>query len=348
MRVGSARGAAARWVGEHTRQAAWFQGACFSSSTAWLPQAPSCRQAPTSTSWSSPPTTTRPKLGKFRYQGALIEVTYLPWDRLASAEPVLPDSHLAGCLRSGGDPIIAGPTGHLRSLHQRVARGFAEPAWVRRRCQHAQSRITGGLAAIDPSAPFYDQVTTWLFATEVTNHVMLVAARRNPTMRLRYLAARQALTDYGQAHRYPRLLQLLGCARLERRPIQQHLHHLARTFDMAAAAARTPFFFSSDITTLARRVAIDASQRLLDGGDHREAVYWIVATFARCHKILAADAPNLERELAPAFQAMLADLGITSTDDLLRRAEDVTRFLPTLRETAETILSTDLDTSPQL
>lgn len=112
--------------------------------------------------------------------------------------------------------------------------------------------------------------------TSVTTHVLLVAALRNPTVRLRYLAARDVLADYGQVGLYPELLRLLGCAQLTRQRVQQHLRELTRTFDAAAAVAKTPFFFSSDITALARPIAIDA-------------------TFARCHKILAADAePHLQ------------------------------------------------------
>jgi hypothetical protein len=116
----------------------------------------------------------------------------------------------------------------------------------------------------------------------------------------------------------------------------------------AAAAAKTPFFFSTDITPAARPIAIDGSRELIQAGAHREAVFWIVATFARCHTILAADAsPELQRALAPAFDAIVADLGITSTDDLIRRAEDVTQFLPRLWETTDAILSINPGISPQ-
>lgn len=73
---------------------------------------------------------------------------------------------------------------------------------------------------------------------------------------------------------------------------QHHLRELATTFDATVQVAKTPFFFSSDITPTARPIAIDGSQRLIDSGDHHEAVFWIIATFARCHTILAADAPN--------------------------------------------------------
>jgi hypothetical protein len=154
------------------------------------------------------------------------------------------------------------------------------------------------------------------------------------------------LTDYGQTGLYPELLRLLGCAQLTRQRVEQHLLELTRTFDAAAAVAKTPFFFSTDITALTRPIAIDASQRLIDTGCHREAVFWIVATFARCQKILAADAPpRVQHAFAPAFRAVVADLGITSTDDIFCRVEEVTRFLPKLWETTETILSSS--TSPQ-
>jgi len=167
-----------------------------------------------------------------------------------------------------------------------------------------------------------------------------VAALRNPTVRLRYLAARGVLDDYGHADLYPQLLELLGCAQLTPQRVKHHLTQLARTFDAAVAVAKTPFFFSTDITARARPIAIDASRELIQAGWHREAIFWIVATFARCHAILAADAsPGIQRVLAPVFDAIVADLGVASTDDILRRAEDVTHFLPKLWETTEEILS---------
>ncbi|MER5436053.1 hypothetical protein [Streptomyces sp. NPDC002588] len=172
----------------------------------------------------------------------------------------------------------------------------------------------------------------------MTCHVLLVAALRNPTVRLRYLAAREVLTDYGHLSRYPELLNLLGCSHLPAQRVQHHLRELATTFDVTVQVAKTPFFFSSDITPTARPIAIDGSQRLIDSGDHHEAVFWIIATFARCHTILAADAPQLHEALAPAFQAAVTDLGISATRDLIHRAEEVTRFLPGLWQTTEDIL----------
>lgn len=346
MRVGFARAAAARWVMRHACREDGFRGAYFSGSTIGLPDdaelpAASDVDVVIVTAAAQAPR----KLGKFIYLDTLVEVTYLPWRRLASVEEVLGSYHLAGSFRM--DTIIADPTGHLRGLQAQVSRHFAERVWVRRRCENARQKIEDGLRAIDTAAAWHNQVIAWLFSTGVSTHVLLVAALRNPTVRLRYLAAREVLIDYGHASLYPDLLTLLGCAQLSPERVEHHLGELVRTFDAAAAAAKTPFFFSTDITPAARPIAIDGSRELIQAGAHREAVFWIVATFARCHAILAADAPvELQRALAPAFDAIVADLGITSTDDLIRRADDVTQFLPKLWETTSAILSTNSGISP--
>jgi hypothetical protein len=338
MKVGFARSAAAEWVMQHASREAWFRGAYFSGSTIGLPDhaelsAASDIDVVIVTAHAEPPL----KLGKFVYRDTLVEVTYLSWNQLSSVEEVLTSYHLAGSFRE--DTIIADPTGHLRTLQSQVSRHFADLAWVRRRCENAREKIENGLRSIDTSAPLHDQVMAWLFPTGVTTHVLLVAALRNPTVRLRYLAVRDVLMEYGHADFYLDLLKLLGCADLSPQRVEHHLGELARTFDAAAAAAKTPFFFSTDITAKARPVVIDGSRQLIRAGYHREAVFWIVATFARCHKIMAADAPpDMQREHAPAFNAIIADLGITSTDALLHHAEDVLRFLPRLWATTEGIL----------
>ena len=338
VKVGPARSAAIQWVAEHAQPDAGFRGAYFSGSTVGLPDdaelPPSCDvDIFVVTAHDDPPA----KPGKLRYQGALLEVSYLPWTELACADDVLASYHLAGSFRT--DTIINDPTGQLRKLHEHIAPRFTARTWVRRRCQDARHRIETRLAAIDTSTPFHEQVNAWLFPTGVTCHVLLAAALRNPTVRLRYRAARDVLTDYGHLSIYPDLLGLLGCSHLPAQRVQHHLRELAATFDATVQVAKTPFSFSSDITATARPVAIDGSQSLIDSGDHHEAVFWIIATFARCHTILATDAPRLHEALAPAFQAAVADLGISSTHDLLHRADEVTRFLPRLWQTTEAILT---------
>lgn len=282
------------------------------------------------------------KPGKLRYEEALLEISYVPWAELRDPAAVLSSYHLAGSFRE--DTVIDDPTGRLRALYADVSPHFAERSWVRRRCLDARHRVESRLAAFDASAPFHEQVTAWMFPTGVTTHVLLVAALRNPTVRLRYPAARDVLTAYRRPELYPELLGLLGCADVSERRVRRHVGELARTFDATVPVARTPFFFSSDLTAQARPIAVDGSLELLDRGEHREAVFWVVATLARCHTVLAVDDPALHAARLPAFEAAVAELtGITGTADVLARREEVTRFLPRLWTAAEDIMAADPD-----
>ncbi|MER6117220.1 hypothetical protein [Streptomyces sp. NPDC001743] len=343
MRVGAARAAAVRWVAAHARTTPGYRGAYFSGSTVGRPDdaelAPSSDVDVMVVTEDGGPTA---KLGKLLHDGALLEITYVPWAELRDPEAVLASYHLAAGFRR--DSVIDDPTGELRALSAYVSSRFAERGRVRRRCLDARQRVEGRLAAFDPSAPFHEQVPAWMFPTGVTTHVLLVAALRNPTVRLRYRAVREVLTAYGQPELYPELLELLGCADVSERVVRRHVGELTRTFDATVPVARTPFFFSSDLTARARPVAVDGSLELLDRGEHREAVFWVVATLARCHAVLAVDAPALHSARLPAFRAAVAELtGITSTAGLLDRREKVLGFLPRLDEAAETVLAAHPD-----
>ncbi|PAK49058.1 hypothetical protein [Paenibacillus sp. 7541] len=330
MNIGSARAAAADWVMRYAAGSPGYVGAYFSGSTVGKPDHDEL--APASdidvvivTDEDSP----RLKPGKLIHQDALLEVTYMPWESLGTPERVLGSYHLAGSFRV--DSLISDPSGRLRRLQSEVSRQFADRTWVVRRCEHVRQRIVDGLRTINPASAWHEQVTSWLFPTGVTTHMLLVAALRNPTVRLRYTAVHDVLKQYGQPDLYEELLQLLGCAQMTPEQASGHLDGLARTFDAAAKVASTPFFFSSDITAAARRVAIDGSQALIQSGSHREAVFWMTATYARCHFILAADAPpEMQQKYLPLFEDLTRDLGLSSSNNLHERAADVLRYLPKL------------------
>ncbi len=320
MRVGEARAAAVAWVRGNAPLGAYFTGSTVGlSDDADLPVGSDVDVAVVADS-------TRPKAGKFLFRGVLLEVTYVTWQEIRDA---LGSYHVAGGLRT--DTVITDPTGRLRPLQALVARHFSDPFWVRRRCEEARSRVENGLRAIDPAAPWPRQVMSWLFPTGVTTHILLVAGRRNPTVRLRYLKARPLAGDL-----YPDLLAHLGCAHWTPSQTRHHLAALATTFDRATEVARTPFPYSTDITRAARPIAVDGCHALVDAGDHREAVFWIAVTFARCHVILDVDAPG---EPTSAFDAVLADLGVTGPADLRERADRVLDFLPRVWSRAEALMS---------
>ncbi|MCJ8014257.1 hypothetical protein MUG84_21320 [Paenibacillus sp. KQZ6P-2] len=347
MKIGLARQNAVIWVQTYAQKEEGYLGAYFSGSTVgrsdldMLPVGSDIDVVVVREGEKAPA-----KPGKIRFRDTLIEITYLASQQLESVEDVLRSYHLAGSFRV--NTLIDDPTGRLSLLQKQVSEHFAEKKWVQLRCEEARNRIVTGLRSLDPAAPLYEQATAWLFPTGVMTHVILVAALRNPTVRLRYLAARKVLTEYGLDEVYPQLLTLLGCGDWTADQVEHHLEGLERTFDAAASAARTPFFFSSDITPEARSIAIDGSRELIHAGNHREAVFWIVATYARCHQILAVDASTeMQHSLEPAFHALLADLGIHTSGELVLRSQEVIRFMPELWKIAEKIMLANPDITDQ-
>ena len=335
MKVGAARTAAVDWVERHAAGQSGFVGAYFSGSTVYLPDH---AKVPIGSDVDVMVINEREEAShrsKFIHRGTLIEASHHPWSLFASLDTI-PSAH---SLRF--DSIIADPSGRLAKVQSAVARDYAEPGRVRRCSQNLWREIRQALHELDSSASWPDQVMGWAFRISWTALLLLVAAVRNPTVRLRYLAARDVLIEYRLSDVYPDLLNLLGCLDLTPDRADHHLDELIQTFDIAARVARTKFVFSSDITPIARPVAIDGTREQIRQGNHREVVFWLVATYSRCHKILATDAPELERERSPAFEAMLGDLGLQSPADLARRAETAIAFLPALWEATQAILAAD-------
>ena len=320
MRVDRARAIAEAWVREHGASLPGFKGALLHGSI--LERADDAELAATSdldllVVLDDPDAIRKP--GKFRFRGVLLEVSVIAFDAVNAPETVLGTYNLAPSFRVNG--VLADPTGVLASVQADVAQHFADPEWIDARIAQAAEKVRSGFS-VEPGAPLHAHVTSWLFATGVLCHVVLVGALRNPTVRTRYVATRAVLAEYGRFDAYERLLDLLGCARWSAERTRAHLDELVPLFDIAAGVIRSPFFFAADISADGRAVAIDGSRELFDAGSHREAVFWIVATWCRCLAVLEADGAGEQRDaFEPGFRALLADLGIASEDDLARRRE---------------------------
>ena len=60
---------------------------------------------------------------------------------------------------------------------------------------------------------------------------------------------------------------------MSRAQAEHHLVALADAFDAAKEVIKTPFFFASDISNLARRISIDGSRELIARVHHRDVVF---------------------------------------------------------------------------
>ncbi len=276
------------------------------------------------------------KLGKFLYQGVLLEVSFEEWETIQSPEAVLGHPHLAGGIRSMH--VVADPTGRLSRLQEEVASGYACRRWVRERCREATSKAAGMLKSVEKKAPLHDLVTAWLFGTSLTTLILLLAGLRAPTVRRRYVEVRELLVEQGRPAFYEALLTLLGCCNWTRQQTEEHLDAVAAAFDRAKRMPKGEFPYAADISDAARPVAIDGSRALIEQGRHREAVYWMVATYCRCCWIFHFNGFNDPGDrYHQGYRSMLGDLGIGSVADLRARSRDVLAFLPRVTEVAEAI-----------
>ncbi len=346
MIVQQARTAARAWVSQEAERLPGFVGAFFSGSSngmaddAELPAASDVDILIVVDGTDLPR-----KTGKFLYHDVLIEASYLSSAEIATPEQVLGSSHLAWSLQAGS-PILD-PTGRLALLQATVSIDYAQHDWVIRRCAHAREKVLRHLSGLSAAESLPDQVNHWLFGAGVTTHILLVAGLRNPTVRKRYLAVRELLTDYDQAGFYPTLLEMLGCQAISRSQVEQHLISLSEVFDTASAVIRTPFDFAADIHADARPVAVEGSRELIERGDYREAVFWIAVTYTRCQKVLALDAPaEVQAQYLPGYRRLLGDLGIASFADLQQRSEQVKSLLPRVWQEAEFIMNANQEIEP--
>lgn len=278
------------------------------------------------------------KTGKFRFRGVLLEVSYEALERIRTPEAVLGDPHLAAAIR--GMHIVADPSGRLGRVQDEVARKYACRGWVRQRSRTASAIATGRLQPLDSSAPLHERVTAWLFGTSMTALILLLAGLRPPTVRRRYVVVHDVLHEYGRPDFHEELLQLLGCSDWSRSQAERHLDAVANAFDRAKCVPKGEFPFAADISDAARPVAIDGSRELIERGFHREAVFWMVATFSRCQWILHFNGMNESGDHhRQSFLSMLGDLGISATADLEARCKHVLEFLPSVMKMGDAVMA---------
>lgn len=341
MNLHDARALAGDWVRKFGVASDGYLGAWFGGSTPALPldaQLPVGSDIDVALLLASDEAPVKP--GKFLYCGSLMEVTFIPKSALQPPERLLADYHLGNSLwRQGRDDfIIDDPFGQIGAAHRAMRQHFPGEIWVQRRLDSVRQRVAVGLAHRPDDRAFHDLFLAWLFPNGVLCHLPLVAALQNPTIRRRYIASRVVLEQHGFFDLSEGLLRTLGSATMSKAQVQSHLDNLATLFDLAAASPKTELPFASDITLAARPIAIDGTQAMIDAGDHREAVFWLAATFARCHSVLAKNDAELGQRLYPSFLSLVEEMGASTPEQLRQRSETALAFLPTIWTATQRII----------
>lgn len=315
---GDARATATLWVTESRLP---FRSAFISGSLAWAD--PNAAYDPASdidcylvVDGDSPDG----KIGKITVDGVLLDVSWLPWQQLEEAE-----SHavLASLLHFGR--IVQDDDGTLTELQERISGRFADDDRIATRLDDMRSRIRGGLPTDSSHLPEPEQVMNWLFPATLATHIPLIAACVPLTVRKRFMAARRVMA----AENYEGLLRLYGFDTVSPEQAGAWLDDTATLFERTAPVAEgSKRFWASDIHASARPIAIGGSQELIDTGFHREALYWIIATSARCLTVLN----DADEDIAPfmgAFRAMTGELGIATRQQRVNRSESILSWIQT-------------------
>ena len=139
---------------------------------------------------------------------------------------------------------------------------------------------------------------------------------------------------------YEQLLALSGFGQLSRQEVEQQLHQLDGLFTVACSVIRSPYHFAGDISAGARPVTIDGSYALIETGLHREAMFWIVASYCRCLHVLHQDAaPEIKEPHDHHFLQLLQTLGISTYADRVRENEKARQLLPLVQQKAAAIIA---------
>jgi hypothetical protein len=340
MLVGEARAQAKEWVELEASRTPGFLGAYLSGSTKWKPpDAPHLVSSDVDVRVIFDRPVPRTEWKKSRYRDILLEAGVATRRELGSPEELVANPILGGSLWN--PVLLADPHGELAELGRRVTAQFTRRSWVEERASRARDLALLHLRRIGEAESFPEQVTCWLFGTSATTLVLLAAGLRNLTVKRRYAESRALLDEHARLDFHEEMLSWMGCADMQPGHARQHLEALAAAFDATAAHLDPAFRFAADLRPDARCVAIEGSRELIDAGLHREAVFWILATFSRCLQGLRSDAPDAVRALCDVgFRDLLGQLGLETRADLDARADHIRATVPRLEAVAEGIIGT--------
>jgi hypothetical protein len=250
-------------------------------------------------------------------------------ERLRPLEAVLSDYRIGFAFR---DPYVIAAREEVAAMAGLVAAEFSKRHWVERRIDDACANCDGYVSKVEGAATEYHAFLIWLWAAGILAHVVLAAGRRNPTVRKRYVLARQVLERAGRLDLHEELLRMQGSGEWDAAMARRHLQSMSLAFDAAAQLQPRDFPAAHELASAMRGKAIDGSAALIDEGLHREAVFWIAGTYARC--MMAFHAVGGEEQLArfrPGYEALRGDLGVASAVELTERTGEVAAALPVVR-----------------
>ncbi len=276
---------------------------------------------------------------KLEYGGILLEASALPASVFSDAETVLTTHYLAWAMAHGR--ILLDLSGTLLCRHREAAALWQSGKYLRARRDGFLTQLAEGAASCPQDAPLQDKVTAWAFGAGIATFPILTAAGKNCTVRRRFSAVRTVLDAYGEMEFYARLTALLTGPTCFAAQLAPHMEALEAVFRCACASTgpSETWRFRCEIRPALFGAAIEDTRRILRSPFPQDAVFWMLATFARCMTVLWMDDAVAWRAWLPALRAFLAVLGIHSDADFAARRAQLTALLPEIHALTERMLA---------
>jgi hypothetical protein len=268
----------------------------------------------------------RHRLCKRPYGGIAIEASYVPRERLLSAEALLGDFGLAPNVVDG--KVLFDPDRIMEGLRAAMAPEFARRHWVRLRCRSVRDHALSMIRAFDPSDRHVHVNGVTFHAVRCLAQMPLIADLRNPTGKQALVKARDVLAAYGLDEEHRELLRLFGAAELGDEAILAASSHSRHALDEACHWLRTPFM-GDNWMTVHSRLGLDLDvPACVAEGRGREIFPWVASLHVHAMIAIQNDAPA---EVAAATrQVYLGDMALIGAATLAEAQAQMLACRPAL------------------
>ncbi len=270
------------------------------------------------------------------YRGVMLEVNLQALDEHRDPEAVLADPSRGPNMAT--TQILADPTGRLVPLQQAVAADYHRRHWVRARCEAEKRSVEKHLAALRQAATPAERLdAVWLLLNDLSG-LLAVAQLKRPTTRRTLTLLADLLREQGRSDLHEEALALFGSDRMSREAVQASLDQSAIVFDRSVEVYQTPTPYGFTIRPHLRPYLTGATQEMIDEGNHREAMFWLVALASESYLVLQIDALDEEKPLFAAQQrALYETLGYGSDEGWSERVATAERLAEALVGMADAV-----------
>lgn len=277
---------------------------------------------------------------KFGYRGVIVEPSMHSSDCFDDIEAILGHPHESPHLVRG--EILADPRGAIAKLRLAIEPEFPKLKWVRRRMDWVAENASRKLAISAKAKPGSYVEPLLQLVLGIRNIVAMapIATLENPTMRRCMVVARDILSRHGHDGLSDELLDILCGRDMTPEEVRAYIPSMMELYRQATTVAKTPFWARFELDPAAESMFRIAAQDMIEAGDHREAVFFVLFVHYFSHQAIQNDGTDQEKAASrELLSRTLATVGILDMAEMNRRSLRAAALLPAYREACETIAS---------